>query len=98
MFDFRTDLATERRDIYKKANQIENEIRSTKAQAEKKIAEAEGNAKSILVEAEAQAKANKVLSASLTPEFVQYQALQKWDGKLPTTMVPNSGLPVIPIK
>ena len=26
MFDFRTDLATERRDIYKKANQIENEI------------------------------------------------------------------------
>ena len=26
MYNFRTDLANERRDIYKKANQIENEI------------------------------------------------------------------------
>ena len=26
MVNFRTDLASERRDIYKKANQIENEI------------------------------------------------------------------------
>lgn len=80
------------------AQQIENEIRSAKAQAEKKIVESEGKAKSILVEAEAQAKANKVLAASLTPEFVQYQALKQWNGTLPTTMVPNSGVPLIPVK
>ena len=34
MFDFRTDLATERRDIYKKANQIENEIQGIESKKE----------------------------------------------------------------
>lgn len=93
-----TDALNAKIQATQQAQKIENELRSAKAQAEKKVAEAEGNAKSIWIEAEAQAKANKVLAASLSPEFVQYQSLQKWDGKLPTTMVPNSGVPVIPIK
>ena len=40
MYNFRTDLASERRDIYKKANKLENEIdgiESTKEEKEKKI-------------------------------------------------------------
>jgi len=81
-----------------KAQQIENEIRSAKAEAEKKIAEAEGSARSILVVAESQAKANKVLSESITPELVQYQAMQRWNGILPTTMAPSSTVPFINIK
>ena len=35
MFNFRTDLATERRDIYKKANQIENEIQGIESKKRK---------------------------------------------------------------
>lgn len=35
MFEFRTDLASERRDLYKKANNIENEIDGIEAQEEK---------------------------------------------------------------
>ena len=35
MFDFRTDLASERRDIYKKANSIENEIDGIESEKEK---------------------------------------------------------------
>ena len=35
------------------------------------------------LKAEAQAKANLVLAQSLTPALVQYEALQRWDGKLP---------------
>ncbi len=31
-FDFRTDLASERRDLYKKANKIENEINGIKSE------------------------------------------------------------------
>ena len=34
MFDFRTDLASERRDLYKKANNIENEIDGIEAEEE----------------------------------------------------------------
>lgn len=34
MINFRTDLASERRDIYKKANQIENEISGIESEKE----------------------------------------------------------------
>ena len=34
MFDFRTDLADERKDLYKKANKIENEIDGVEASEE----------------------------------------------------------------
>lgn len=60
-------------------------IVNAKAAAERKIIEAEANAKQITLNAEAQAKANKILAESLTSEFVQYQAILKWDGMLPTT-------------
>ena len=33
-FNFRTDLATERRDIYRKANSIENEINGIESEKE----------------------------------------------------------------
>lgn len=66
-----------------RAQQRENEIREAQAVAKKLIATAEGEAKSILVKAEAQAKANKALSASLSPNLIQYEKIQKWDGKLP---------------
>ena len=51
--------------------------------------EAEANAKQITLNAEAQAKANKILADSLTPEFVHYQGILKWDGRLPTTNASN---------
>ena len=36
MYNFRTDLATERRDIYKKANKLENEIDGIESTKEEK--------------------------------------------------------------
>lgn len=36
MYNFRTDLASERRDIYKKANKLENEIDGIKSTKEEK--------------------------------------------------------------
>ena len=32
MYNFRTDLASERRDLYKKANQVENEINGVESE------------------------------------------------------------------
>lgn len=80
------------------AMQRQNEVAQAKAEADKKIEDARGVAESILKVAEAQAKANKVLAESITPEFIQYQALEKWDGKLPTTMVPGQATPFISVK
>ena len=36
MYNFRTDLASERRDIYKKANKLENEIDGIESTKEEK--------------------------------------------------------------
>lgn len=72
------------------AVKVENEIQTSKAEAQKRIVDAEARAKQILINAESQAKANKILAESLTPEFVQYQAILKWNGKLPTTNASNA--------
>ena len=76
------------------AIRIHNEIASTQAEAEKRMIEVEMHAKQVKIEAEAraerikieaksQAEANRILSESLTPEFVHYQTVLRWDGKLP---------------
>ncbi len=89
------------------AVKVENEIATSRAEAQKtvveakaaaerRVIEAEANAKQITLNAESQAKANKILADSLTPEFVQYQAILKWDGQLPTTNA-TGALPFINI-
>jgi regulator of protease activity HflC (stomatin/prohibitin superfamily) len=65
------------------AMKVENEVATARAEAQKTIVEAEAKGKQILINAESQAKANKILADSLTAEFVQYQAILRWDGKLP---------------
>lgn len=65
------------------AMKVENEVATARAEAQKTIVEAEAKGKQILINAESQAKANKILAESLTPEFVSYQAILKWNGELP---------------
>lgn len=61
--------------------------------AEKAKAEAQGKADAIKIEADAQAAANKEIAKSLTPELIEHEKYQKWDGKLPT--VQGSSTPII---
>jgi len=51
--------------------------------ADAAIAKAKGDASATLTLAQAQAEANRALSASLTPDIIQYQIASKWDGHLP---------------
>ena len=46
-------------------------------------AQAEGEAQATLTRAKAQAEANRALAQSLTAELIDYQRIQRWDGKLP---------------
>lgn len=68
------------------AMKVENEVATARAEAQKTVVEAEARGKQILINAESQAKANKILADSLTPEFVRYQAILKWNGSLPQMM------------
>ena len=79
-----------------RAQQRENELREAEAEAKKQIAKAEGQAKCAVVQAESESKANYLLSQSVTEELIQWQAVQKWDGKLPT--VTSGAMPFIQVK
>jgi len=78
------------------AQQRENELRQTKAEAEKVKVAAQGKADAILVKAEAQAKANRLLNASITNNLVEYEKIKKWDGNLP--QVTGSGGTLIDLR
>ena len=58
-------------------------------------AAAEGQAASTLVNAEAQAKANELLAKSVSPTLIEYQEVQRWDGKVP--VVSGGGTPFIDV-
>jgi len=81
-----------------KAQQRENELREAEANAKKKVAEAEGEALSIITKAKAQAEANILLSSSITPELVQYEAIKKWDGILPKVGSSAGIIPMVDLK
>jgi regulator of protease activity HflC (stomatin/prohibitin superfamily) len=67
-----------------RAQQRENELRESEAEAAKRIAQAKGAAGAERIAAEAEARGIALLSERLSPEFLQYQAIQRWNGQLPT--------------
>ncbi len=76
------------------AMKVENEVATARAEAQKTIVDAQARGQQILINAESQAKANKILADSLTKEFVQYQAILRWNGQLPR-MTGNSVIPFV---
>lgn len=64
------------------------------ADANAKKIQADAEAYRISKEAEAQAKANALLAKSVTAELIRYNAVQKWDGKYPRTLLggDNAGM------
>ena len=71
---------------------IENEAAIAKAEADKQVAitNAEAEAQKTSIAAEAQAEANRKLAESLSDTLIDYQKVQKWDGKLPTVSGGNA--------
>ena len=86
-----TSAINQKIEATQRAQQAENELQRTIAEAEK-----------LKVKSKADAEANAILAKSITTDVlkmrqldIQEQALQKWDGRLPTTMIPDSSLPFI---
>ena len=49
----------------------------------------------MLFRSEGLASAQKAQAQTITPEFLQLQAIQKWNGQLPAYLTPNIPLPFI---
>jgi len=68
-----------------------NKLEQVKYEAEQRVTQAKGEAEAIAIQAQA-------IQAQGGAEYVNLKAVEKWDGMLPTTMIPNSGLPFLNIK
>lgn len=69
-----------------RAQQRENELRESEAEAKKQMAKARGEAESALIRARAQAESNKIVAESLTSELIYWQGVQRWNGVLPAAL------------
>jgi regulator of protease activity HflC (stomatin/prohibitin superfamily) len=65
----------------------ENQVKTAEAQAKIKVATAEGNAQAMLTSAKAEAEANRLKQQTITPMLLQLEWINKWNGKLPETML-----------
>lgn len=89
------EAAIERKQVAEQdAKRAENELKTAKIQAEQRVAQAEAEATAIRLQSEA---ANNERYISLKSLEVQLEAVHKWDGKLPGTMIPGTTLPFINI-
>lgn len=79
------------------AEQRRNEVAQAKAEADKERARAQGEADAKLTLAEADAKAIQIRAQALrsNPDVVTLNAVEKWDGKLPTYLSPGAPMPFI---
>lgn len=78
-----------------RAIEAQNKVVQSKAEADQKIEDARGEAESIMKVAKAKAEANRMLTESLSPNLLQYEALQRWDGILPK--ITSQAIPFINI-
>jgi regulator of protease activity HflC (stomatin/prohibitin superfamily) len=72
--------------MIQESQKAEAQVRKTEAEAKQRVAAAQGEAEAKKLAADAEAYFNKTVAASITPEFVQYKALEKWNGELPQMM------------
>ncbi|MBL1176483.1 prohibitin family protein [Pantanalinema sp. GBBB05] len=74
----------------------EKQIAEQRAQRAVYVAqEAEQEAEANVNRAKGQAEAQRLLRETLTPELLQKQAIEKWDGKFPQVMGGNGALPLL---
>ena len=93
-----TDALNKKIEATQKAQQRENELRESEAEAKKLVAKAKGEAESLIIEAKSKSEANTLLNKSLTPELLKWQHIEKWDGKLPSTVAGSDAHVLLNIK
>lgn len=69
--------------LIKTKTEQEQAIVIAEAEAQKKLIAAQAEADAITAKAQAQADANRLLAESLSGDVIEYEKIQKWDGKLP---------------
>jgi len=83
-FDKQYQQAIEAKQVAEqKALAASNDLRRIEVEAKQQEAIAQGKANAALIEARAEAERQELLRKTITPELVQWQAIQRWDGRMP---------------
>ena len=64
---------------------------AAKADGERKVAVAKADSAESIINASAQAFAIRLKQKELTPNYIEFKKIEKWDGKLPSTVAGASG-------
>lgn len=67
------------------------QAQAARADKERIVALAQADSAKVIIKAQAEAKAVQLKEQKLTPLYIEYMKIQKWDGVLPTTTTGNSG-------
>ena len=76
----------------------ENQKRVAEAEAQRKIAVAKGDSAELIIRALAEAQSTKIKQQQLTPMYLEYMKLTKWNGVLPSTMLGSSNGVMVNVK
>lgn len=80
------------------AIEAKQEAEQLAQKAERDLKRVEMEAKQKIEQAKAEAETLRLKNKSVTPMMLQLNAIDKWDGKLPTYMAPGTALPFINLK
>lgn len=80
--------------------QAEIKVIQAEATAKARVAQAKAEAEAITLKGNAEAEAINARGKALkdNPSLIDLVSAERWDGKLPTTMVPNAAVPFVSVK
>ena len=80
--------------------QAEIKVIQAEASAKARVAQAKAEAEAITLRGNAEAEAINARGEALreNPSLIDLVSAERWDGKLPTTMVPNAAVPFVSVK
>lgn len=94
------EVQTQKQNLEKEKITAEIAVTKAQAQANATLAQAKAEAEAAILKGEAEAKAitAKTKALQANSALVELTKAEKWDGKLPATVLPNSTLPFIDAK
>lgn len=94
------EVQTQKQNLEKEKINAEIAITKAKAIADSTLAQAKAEAEAVILKGEAEAKAiiAKTEALKANSALIELTKAERWDGRLPQTMLPNSTLPFIDAK
>ena len=94
------EVQTQKQNLEKERVTAQIAITKAQAEADSQLARAKAEAEAIRIRGEAEASAIKSRAEALAKnqDLIELTKAERWDGKLPSTMLPNTTLPYLDVK